>query len=114
MNIEDVKKGQFVWWAVSDFGYCEKNWSTPAIITEVTEDRYKVLCFEDMNTSDLSLNSEDAHWKKHMKVITKNEVEQFFEDIKDNADTKLLQAKQAQKKAQRVYESGMERLKEFI
>jgi hypothetical protein len=36
MNKEDIKKGQLVWWAVSDFGYLEKNWSTPAVITEVT------------------------------------------------------------------------------
>jgi len=114
MNIEDVKKGQFVWWAVSDFGYLEKNWSTPAVITEVIDGRYKVLCFEDFKITELSINAEDPHWKKHMRVITKFEVEQFFEDIKDKADKDLLEAQQKQKKAQRKYESGMERLKEFV
>ena len=114
MNKEDVKKGQFVWWAVSDFGYLEKSWSTPAVITEVTEDRYKVLCFEEFKTTELSINAEYAHWKHHMRVITRFEVEQFFEDIKDKSDKKLLEAQQNQKKSQRMYESGMERLKEFI
>jgi hypothetical protein len=114
MNKEDIKKGQLVWWAVSDFGYLEKNWSTPAVITEVTEDRYKVLSFDSFNTSELSINAEEPHWKKHMNVITKFEVEQYFEDIKNKADEELLKAQQRQKKAQRTYESGMERLKEFI
>jgi hypothetical protein len=114
MNKEYLKKGQFVWWAVSDYGYLEKNWSTPAVITEVTEGRYKVLTFDSFNTSDLSINAEEPHWEKHMKVITKFEVEQYFEGIKNKADEKLLKAQQKQKKAQRKYESGMERLKEFI
>jgi len=114
MKKEDLKEGQLVWWAVSDFGYLEKSWSTPAVILEVTEDRYKVMSFEDFKTSDLGINAEEPHWEKHMKVITKYEVEQYFEDIKDEADKKLLEAQQSQKKANRKYESGMERLKEFI
>ena len=114
MNKEDLKKGQLVWWAVSDFGYLEKSWSTPAVITEVTEDRYKVLVFDTFNTSDLSINAEDAHWQKSMKVITKFEVEQYFDDIKDKADKELLEAQQNQKKAQRKYDAGMERIKEFV
>ena len=114
MNIEDVKEGQFVWWAVSDFGYLERSWSTPAVITKVSEGEYEVLSFDSFSVSNLSLNIDDAHWKNNMRVITKSEVEQFFEDIRDDADTKLLWAQQAQKKAQRTYESGMERLKKFI
>lgn len=114
MERKDVKKGQLVWWAVSDHGYFERSWLSPAVIIEVTEDSYKVLGFDDFKTSTLSLNHEDAHWKKSMKTITRYEVEQYFEDIKDEADKKLLEAQQHQKKAQRKYESGLERLKEYI